>query len=31
MSRHCEVIRIGASALGLLAFTFCFFVLAFCL
>ena len=31
MSKHCEVIQLGISALGLLAFTFCFLVLAFCL
>jgi hypothetical protein len=31
MSRHAEAIRIGASAAGLLAITFCFLLLAFCL
>jgi hypothetical protein len=31
MSKHCEVIHISVSALGLLAITFCFLVLAFSL
>jgi hypothetical protein len=31
MSRSAEAIRIGVSAIGLLAATFCFLLLAFCL
>ncbi len=31
MSRHSEVIQVGISAIGLLAVTFCFLLLAFSL
>jgi hypothetical protein len=31
MLKHCEVFQVGAAALGLLAFTFLFLMLAFCL
>jgi hypothetical protein len=31
MSRHSEVIQLGASAIGLIAFTFSVVFLAFCL
>jgi hypothetical protein len=31
MSRHYEVIQVGVSAIGLLAVTFCFLLLAFSL
>jgi hypothetical protein len=31
MFKHAEVVQVGAAALGLLAFTFLFLMLAFCL
>jgi hypothetical protein len=31
MLKHCEVLQVGVAALGLLAFTFLFLMLAFCL
>ena len=31
MSRHVEAIQVGVSAIGLLAVTFCFLLLAFSL
>jgi hypothetical protein len=31
MCKHSEAVQVGAAALGLLAFTFLFLMLAFCL
>jgi hypothetical protein len=31
MFKHSEVVEVGVSAIGLIALTFCFAVLAFCL